>query len=141
VTLNGTGTVTVEASQPGNVNYSAAYPLQRSFTVAPSVSGSITRKEGGDLLPEQGFIAKAMLTVFPNPVHGRATIRVQVPATSRGWAGIYDGSGKQVKSLGQRLYEKGATMIEVDVQDLRRGLYFIRLNLGNESISQPFEVM
>jgi hypothetical protein len=82
-----------------------------------------------------------MLTVFPNPVHGRAIVKVQVPATGRGWAGIYDGSGKLVKSLGQRLYEKGTTTMDVNVQDLRSGLYFLRLDLGNESISQSFEVM
>jgi subtilisin-like proprotein convertase family protein len=38
VTLTGTGTVVVRASQAGNANYAAATPVDRSFTVAPSLT-------------------------------------------------------------------------------------------------------
>jgi parallel beta-helix repeat protein len=141
VTLTGPGTVTVEASQAGNANYSAAYYLQRSFTVASSASTLSARKENAGVLQEQGSVTKLMLTVFPNPATDRAAITVQTATAGRGAAGIYDGQGKLVKSLGQRVYEKGITVIEIDVQDLRSGLYFIRLQLGEENSSQPFEVL
>jgi fibronectin-binding autotransporter adhesin len=37
VTITGTGTVTLSASQPGNTNYLAATPVNQSFTVTPAV--------------------------------------------------------------------------------------------------------
>ena len=40
VTLTGSGTVTIEASQAGNEFYSAAYPPQKSFTVASPITYS-----------------------------------------------------------------------------------------------------
>lgn len=38
LTLNGAGAVTVEATQAGNTNYTAASAVRRSFTVAPAVA-------------------------------------------------------------------------------------------------------
>ncbi len=46
LTLTGAGTVTVRASQAGNVNYSAAADVDQSFMVAPAtVTGSITASD------------------------------------------------------------------------------------------------
>ena len=42
VTITGTGSVTIRALQPGNDNYNAAFPVDRTFCVTPGLLGGIS---------------------------------------------------------------------------------------------------
>ncbi len=66
VTITGLGTVVIEAAQPGNANYNAATPVQRSFTVssAPKQNQTIT------------------FTTIPNKTFGDAPFTLTATASS-----------------------------------------------------------
>jgi hypothetical protein len=142
VTLTGTGTVTIEASQPGNAYYSAAYPLNRSFTVmagnntAPTTMRVQERRMEGPIANNE-----VQLTVYPNPVHGQGIIRVQVPRTMQGELVLYSMDGKKVKAFGNRQFEKGhSQLITFSTQGLVNGTYILRLVTKEAIFHQVFQV-
>src|SRR5262249_40341850 len=64
VSINGAGTVTIRASQPGGTNYNPADPVDQSFTIA-KVTPTITWNNPGDITygAALGF---AQLNAFAN---------------------------------------------------------------------------
>jgi hypothetical protein len=58
LTVTGVGTVTVEATQPGNANFEAAVPVDQSFTVAPATP-TVTVSDAGGTYNGSAFPATA----------------------------------------------------------------------------------
>jgi multisubunit Na+/H+ antiporter MnhF subunit len=126
VTLNGTGTVTIEASQPGNEFFNAAsFNPQRSFTVTASSSSVLTSRA---LVEDQGkatAVEKIQLSVFPNPLRRQGVIRIMVPEATVGYLGLYDRAGRMVQQLGLYRFESSRTaVINLYVPQLSKGIYF-----------------
>ncbi len=78
VTITGTGTVVVRASQAGNANYSAATPVDQSFSVALNSQtitfGSLSSKTYGDAPFTISATASSGLSPIFSIVSGPATI-------------------------------------------------------------------
>jgi hypothetical protein len=145
VTLNGTGTVTIEASQPGNEFFNAAsFNPQRSFTVTASSANTITSREELRASDNETFAAGAnlQLSIYPNPLHRQGTIRLAVPEATAGYVGVYDGGGRLVKQLGFYRFESGRiTIISLYVAELSKGTYFLRFSNNKKVVSRAFQVM
>jgi hypothetical protein len=144
VTITGAGTVTIEASQLGDANYSAAYPLQRSFTVAVKTSVT-TVVRGNDLSVQAGNLfqnEKVQLTLYPNPIYRQGPIHVSISQTTSGFLLVYDGRGNLVKQLGYRNFVKDRSqLIELNICDLSSGSYVLYF-LGKEiCVSRMFQIM
>jgi hypothetical protein len=144
VTLTGTGTVTIEASQPGNTNYTAAYPLQRSFNVIAAATVAPTSVRIA--VAENNLTAtgkeKPQLMLYPNPLRKQGVVRVQVPQVTEGRLSIYDRNGRLVRELGNRHFERGhPQLINLDVQGLVNGTYILRLTTKDGAVSQAFQVL
>jgi hypothetical protein len=143
VTLTGVGTVTIEASQPGNANYSAAFSLQRSFSVtAPATTASASMQAVISDNPQVLRIERPQLFVYPNPLHNQGVVRVQVAKATSGSLRIFDRNGRLVKELGNRRFESGRSqLIHVDVQGLVNGTYILQLSTKEGMVSQTFQVL
>jgi hypothetical protein len=145
VTLTGTGTVYIEASQPGNDYFTAAYPPVRSFsvtaalTVAPSLVQNTVGENNREVSLKNDNI---VLSLYPNPIHSQGLLQVVVPSSTQGYLSIYNLEGKLVRQLGEKRFEKGRPqLIPVDVQGLRNGTYILRFVTKNKVVSQTFQVL
>lgn len=76
------------------------------------------------------------LRLWPNPVDDALNVAFQATGGT-GSMSIIDGSGRTVKTIAER-FSAGANRLSVPVDDLAPGLYLVRLNNGNNSISARF---
>jgi parallel beta-helix repeat protein len=143
VTLTGVGTVTIEASQPGNEFYTAAYPVQRSFSVtAPSTTMAASTHTAISDGTESLRSETSKLFVFPNPLRGRGAVRVEMSKSASGTLRIYDRNGGLVRELGYRRFEKGRPqLITIDAQGWVSGTYLIQFRSNEGVVSQAFQVL
>jgi parallel beta-helix repeat protein len=144
VSLTGTGTVTIEASQPGNEFYNAAsFKPQRSFTVTATTSTLLTSREPmlEQTTTNQG-VERMELSVFPNPVRRQGIIRLMAQQNTAGYLAVYDGAGNLVKQLGfTRLESSRRVSIDLVLPELAKGTYFLRFNNKKTVVSRAFGVM
>jgi hypothetical protein len=142
LTLTGTGTVTVEGSQPGNTNYNAAYNVQRSFSVTSSTATTTTTTATttgglGELAP-----TTSTMSVFPNPVTTEASVSITVAQTTTGSVEIFNMQGVLMQRMPARTYERGVpTIVKINASNLNNGIYIVRLATAAGLVTQRFEVM
>ena len=70
----------------------------------------------------------AAMTVSPNPIAGKAIISLDFSKSFLGDLGVYDLTGKLVKSLVLGTQKVGNHTIELDAESLQNGIYFVRLS-------------
>jgi hypothetical protein len=131
VTISGIGEVWIEASQAGNTNYNLAASVGRNFFVTqPATTSTLS-----NLTLEES----PSLSLFPNPIQEKGFIRVWVPNSTAGHLNIYDLQGKLVKQLGYKSFGSSLSAhIDVNVQELASGIYFIRFSTNKTSATQIF---
>ena len=71
------------------------------------------------------------LSVFPNPVVDQLTIAFEMEKTNDMEISIVNMLGQQVHSLGMNTYAAGEQVVDIDVNNLESGIYFV--SLQNES--------
>jgi hypothetical protein len=143
VTLIGTGTVSIEASQPGDANYSAAFNLTRSFTVFPSANNSLTVISESKTERTTPVAEKRLsLALFPNPMRGQGFVRVHTAKPVAGYLYLYDREGKLVKSIGFRRFDgRNIETTPLNVQELSSGTYYLRFITNDAVADQMFQVI
>ena len=74
-------------------------------------------------------------TVAPNPASGNADVRLLINATSNFDAGVrvLDATGREVFRMGSQSIPAGETVLELPVNGLAEGLYFVVLQSGGGS--------
>lgn len=75
--------------------------------------------------------------VYPNPVHGNLTIRMQQPLSATSQLTITDIAGRKVK---ESMIGASGNTINLDVESLPSGKYFIRIQNENELINESFMI-
>ena len=82
-----------------------------------------------------------VVQIFPNPVPDR--LQVSVNATTSLTAQIYilDGNGKPVKKYTENVVPGSNTFTYSETRNLPNGIYYLRLNLGEQLITQKFNVL
>jgi subtilisin-like proprotein convertase family protein len=70
------------------------------------------------------------LTVYPNPFTGIATLKYSVKESSDVRIDLYDMMGREVRTLINERKDKGAYELTIDGRTLSPGMYFYRLNAG-----------
>lgn len=83
------------------------------------------------------------LTIVPNPVRGKASIRLSIPPTYPVKVAIYDISGKQLKQWHRSAMSAKAHTINWDGNDatstpLAAGIYFCTASFGSANLIQKF---
>jgi hypothetical protein len=77
---------------------------------------------------------------FPNPTQGRATVQFAVPEQQDISLRLYDVLGRHVKTLASGPQE-GRREAQFDVSDLSSGVYFLRLQAGDEVQTKRLSVV
>jgi parallel beta-helix repeat protein len=145
VTLTGSGTVTIEASQSGNSNYAAANKLTRSFMVTRTIiSAAATDNKGVAAVVENSWQDERSnsLQVYPNPLSANGTIAITLMQSVTATVAVFDLQGRLMKNFGERPFTKGQSVtINLDAQTLPGGMYLVRLTAQSLALTQRFIVV
>ncbi|MCD4773248.1 MAG: T9SS type A sorting domain-containing protein [Bacteroidales bacterium] len=76
------------------------------------------------------------MNTYPNPVSGLITIEYEAENTTFIKLDIYNQLGQQVYTLFEGKQQQGKQQFSFDVSDLPSGIYFCRLNVGNEVMTR-----
>ncbi|HLP13353.1 MAG TPA: M4 family metallopeptidase [Flavobacteriales bacterium] len=109
------------------VTYTIAGPCG-SFDTQPVVVGNCTSV--GDLDADFGF------SIFPNPASNNITITINNAQTSTVSIAITNGIGQQVWSA----KEAPAKNMNVNVENLSRGVYFVKVNAGDKILTKKLVI-
>lgn len=83
-------------------------------------------------LPDQPELAQN----FPNPFNSQTTISFQLPEKMHVTLKVYDLLGREVALLFEGLLPEGEHSVQFDAQDLTGGVYFYRLEAGEEAFTR-----
>jgi hypothetical protein len=114
LSFTGEGTVTVEASQPGNENYLAAAPVSQTILVY----GEDAKKDG------------IKIQVYPNPTHGIFKVKLENKNEGQPYTFIvFDDRGNPVAL---EIIPKGAKKYDVDFNlgASQSGIYYLHVSDG-----------
>jgi len=78
---------------------------------------------------------------YPNPFNSSTIIRYELPVASRVMLDIYDILGRKVKTLLDVKEQAGSHQVILDADGFSSGLYFYRLQAGDESHSRHMTVI
>ena len=85
---------------------------------------------------ERGVVGvdRRELEGMPNPFSGVATLRINTPRASHARVSVMNAMGREVALLLDERIEAGVREVRFDAADLPSGLYFARMELGDEVI-------
>ena len=83
---------------------------------------------------EEGF-AKAF-SIFPNPVSSEVNINFTLESDQQVTIEVVDAVGKVSKIIVNKLMSTGTITITADLKDLPEGIYFCRIQTGNEMMTK-----
>ena len=98
--------------------------LQRAGFVAAPASAAEPRDDGG--LCVLGKTA-------PNPLRGTGTVAFHLPTAGRVEIALYDVQGRKVRQILDTTRSAGEHVVPFDAAGVPSGVYFYRLNFGNET--------
>lgn len=81
------------------------------------------------------------LTITPNPVNTSATISFTVVKQGKLSLAVYDMAGKLVKKFRDKEYNEGTYQVSLNTNDMRNGIYLLRMELGGILQIRKFIVM
>ena len=76
------------------------------------------------------------LTIFPNPVRDKTTIKLHLQNKSQVLLSIFDLLGRAKGSLLQKTYSAGDVSIPIDLNYLKDGIYFVNISYGNRTLTR-----
>ncbi|RMG81857.1 MAG: T9SS C-terminal target domain-containing protein [Bacteroidetes bacterium] len=112
----------------GNANTHTLYAGVHGRGIWKSTTLQTSTEDFNEQVTE-GFVAS--LTTFPNPVKNNLTLAVEMNTTANAQLQIYDINGRVVKEVSNMRLNNGNNTFDVNVEDLQKGTYFLRLNIKN----------
>ena len=77
------------------------------------------------------------IKVFPNPSDGRFQLSIDYQGTEKITAKVYDITGKLIKDISEELArEDQAVNSQVDLETPKAGIYFLRVEIGNQVLTK-----
>ncbi len=71
------------------------------------------------------------VSVYPNPVVDLANLKVYLSELSDVQVQVFDMSGRLVQSVARNDLQKGDNTVRLDVSDLNKGTYVVKMVAGN----------
>lgn len=90
----------------------------------------------GTSMPETDNIPDALIKTYPNPALGDLNISYEVKKTSNVEVYLLDVAGKKIKTFSSENKNAGICTDNIYVGDLSSGIYFVRIKMGEELITQ-----
>jgi uncharacterized surface protein with fasciclin (FAS1) repeats len=78
------------------------------------------------------------VAIAPNPAADWARVQFDVTTTTTATIRLFDGTGRQVRTLFRGILDAGQQNIEVEVADLPAGSYYLQVLTGEMVHAQPF---
>lgn len=78
------------------------------------------------------FAAKAL--VYPNPVTATGYIRFNAPTGGRCEVRLFDATGNRVATLASLNVEPGENTVQLDLSNIRNGIYICELKINSERV-------
>jgi flagellar hook assembly protein FlgD len=75
-------------------------------------------------------------TIYPNPSRSTITLAINLSQSANVSISIYDLAGKEVVFVPDQWLQTGTHNLEVDVDALPQGVYAVKINTDNNSITQ-----
>jgi hypothetical protein len=77
------------------------------------------------------------IKVFPNPSDGRFQLSIDYQGTEKITAKVYDITGKLIRDISEELArEDQAVNSQVDLETPKAGIYFLRVEIGNQVLTK-----
>jgi len=83
----------------------------------------------------------SQISIYPNPVVTSATVAFNLDKNSNVKLNIYDIQGRIVKSVSSNNLQSGHQTITINVNDLNRGTYIVRLSAGSKYATSKFIII
>lgn len=80
------------------------------------------------------------LEIYPNPVTKIANINFNMNSQGVANIALYDMLGRQIKQVYQGALSAGDQSIQLNAESLEEGLYFVTININNQSITKKIVV-
>ena len=117
---------------PGTDNYGRIYAATFGRGVYKSSHFEIV---GINELPESGKISQARLNIYPNPANQTVFVDYNSKKSGPVEISINDLSGRTVLQQNFAIQSSGKNTLQVDISALKKGVYLIVLNTGEQTIS------
>jgi len=95
---------------------------------------SESQKEGGN------FEIPLNITIYPNPVTESSTINYLVNEEANVRVNILDVNGRKIKTLQNGKQKRGQYNITFNAEDVKRGIYFCQIFIGDKKVTQKLIV-
>ena len=76
--------------------------------------------------------------LFPNPANGFIEILYDLDDSQNLKWDLFDAKGKQIEVISSKNYKSGRNSINLDIKDLKGGMYFIKIQSHKKFLSQAF---
>ncbi|MGM0704436.1 MAG: T9SS type A sorting domain-containing protein, partial [Bacteroidota bacterium] len=90
---------------------------------------------------EEVLPTEITLTAYPNPVQSQATVQYTLTEAEDVRFEVYDMLGRRVATLTNERKQAGVHEMQFDANDLASGVYFGRLHVGGETLTQKITVV
>jgi len=91
--------------------------------------------------PATGNNTVSQISIYPNPVVSSATVAFDLDKNSNVEMNIYDIQGRVVKTVSRKNLKSGHQTLSVNVNDLNKGTYIVRLVAGSKSATSKFVII
>ena len=81
------------------------------------------------------------IKVFPNPSDGRFQLLIDYQGTEKITAKVYDITGKLLKDISEELAREDQSVTsQVDLESPKSGIYFLRVEIGNQVLTKKIVI-
>lgn len=91
-----------------------------------------TEKPSGSIQPEQ----EIKISIFPNPASDKIQINTASENALTGFITITDINGNELLKTESITFQEGLGSYQMDISKLKNGIYFVRFNTGEKSVTQ-----
>ncbi|NQU35642.1 MAG: T9SS type A sorting domain-containing protein, partial [Bacteroidetes bacterium] len=80
------------------------------------------------------------ISIHPNPVSGNANIEFSLNNTATVNIAVFDILGKQIQNLHEGELSGGSHNIQLNSDNMRQGIYFVKIQMNNEVVTKKIMV-
>ncbi len=110
--------------------YNSAFSATSCYTLRAEISSSTFVRMSGETESDESMIIEGALSIYPNPTNGTLNIRLQPEADLNQTVSVYNSLGQLVDSY-ELSFTKNQPAVEIRMNDLTDGIYFVRVFDGN----------
>jgi alkyl hydroperoxide reductase subunit AhpF len=110
--------------------YGGAFSATSCYTLRAEISSTSFARLSGESEVDESMVSEGSLSVYPNPSNGSLNIRLQPEADLTQTITVYNQLGQEVDSY-EVSFTKEQPAVEIRMNDLNDGIYFVRVFDGN----------